>query len=74
MVGNDDDTFGNVGGREIAGIGGFVVGCVVAGLVIGWLVDDHWASSPVGILIGLGVGIVVAIVGSCLRIAHYLRR
>jgi F0F1-type ATP synthase assembly protein I len=45
----------------------------VAGLVIGWVVDDHWDSAPVGILVGLAVGIVVGIVGSALRIAGYLR-
>jgi F0F1-type ATP synthase assembly protein I len=58
----------------LVGLGSFLVGCVVAGLVIGWFVDDVADSSPIGILIGLSVGVVVAVVGSCVRIASYLRR
>lgn len=63
-----------ISGREVIGLGGALVGCVVAGMVIGWLADAQWGSSPVGILVGLGVGVVVAVVGSWLRIATYLRR
>lgn len=63
-----------IGAWQLVGIGGFVVGCVVAGIVLGWLADDRWGSSPTGILVGIGVGIVVAVVGSFVRIARYLRR
>jgi F0F1-type ATP synthase assembly protein I len=72
-VEGDDDAGADIGAWELVGIGGFVVGCVVAGLAIGWLADDHWTSSPVGILVGLAIGIVVGIVGSAIRIAGYLR-
>lgn len=58
----------------LVGLGGYLVGCIVAGLVVGWLVDNTWDTSPVGILLGLSIGIVAAVVGSCVRIASYLRR
>ncbi|MDX6367023.1 MAG: hypothetical protein QOK30_2099 [Nocardioidaceae bacterium] len=69
----DEDQDAELGAWELVGLGGFVVGCVVAGLVIGWAADDHWDSAPVGILVGLAVGIAVGIVGSAVRIAGYLR-
>jgi F0F1-type ATP synthase assembly protein I len=74
MEGDDDADSAPPSAWELVGLGGFVVGCVVGGLALGWAADEHWNSSPVGILIGLGVGIVLAIVGSSLRIAVFLRR
>lgn len=71
---NDEGTDPEISGWTLAGLGGFLVGCVVAGLVIGWLIDDAAGSSPVGVLVGLSVGVAVAVVGSWLRIARYLRR
>ncbi len=69
-----ENSGGEIGAWQLVGVGGFVVGCVVAGIVLGWLADDRWDSSPTGILVGIGVGIVVAVVGSFVRIASYLRR
>lgn len=69
-----DDRDATINAWTLVGLGGFLVGCVVLGLVAGWLVDSAADSSPVGVLIGLAVGVVVAVVGSCLRIARYLRR
>ncbi|MEJ7628140.1 MAG: hypothetical protein WKF54_00945 [Nocardioidaceae bacterium] len=74
QVVNDEDGDPTINGWTLAGLGGFLVGCIVAGLVIGWLVDDVAGSSPVGVLVGLSVGVAVAVVGSWLRIARYLRR
>ncbi len=70
----DDDDEPEINAWTLVGLGGFVVGCVVLGMLAGWLVDDVAGSSPIGILVGLSIGVVVAIVGSCLRIATYLRR
>jgi F0F1-type ATP synthase assembly protein I len=72
-VAGDEHQDAELGAWELVGLGSFLLGCVVAGLVIGWAADNHWDSAPVGILVGLGVGIVVGIVGSALRIAGYLR-
>lgn len=66
-----DDT---ITGWTLAGLGGLLVGCVVLGLLLGYLVDDVAGSSPVGVLAGLAVGVIAAVVGSWLRIASHLRR
>jgi F0F1-type ATP synthase assembly protein I len=71
---DDEQIEPTINAWTLVGLGGFLVGCVVAGLVVGALIDDAEGSSPVGVLIGLSVGVVVAIVGSCVRIARYLRR
>jgi len=71
---SDEDDDATIDGWALIGLGSFLVGSVVAGLVLGWFADDIWGSSPVGILVGLSVGVVVAVVGSCVRIASYLRR
>lgn len=73
-MGSDDSGDAAVSAWTLVGLGGFLAGSVVLGLVAGWLVDDLADTSPVGILIGLCVGVVVAVVGSCVRIASYLRR
>ncbi len=70
---DDDDTEPAIDAWTLVGLGGLLVACVVGGLVIGWFADNHWDSSPVGILIGLGIGVVVGVVGSCVQIASYLR-
>lgn len=73
QVVDDESTDPTINGWTLVGLGGFLVGCIVAGLVIGWVVDDLVGSSPVGVLVGLSVGVVVAVVGSWLRIASVLR-
>jgi len=74
VVGDDEQRSGTIGGLEIAGVGGLLVGCVIVGLMLGWVVDSVADSSPTGILVGLALGVVLGIVGSCLQVARYLRR
>jgi F0F1-type ATP synthase assembly protein I len=69
----DDNDDSAIDAWTLVGLGSMLVGCVVAGLVLGELADSHWDSSPTGILVGLAIGIVVGIVGSWLRIARFLR-
>jgi F0F1-type ATP synthase assembly protein I len=73
-VEGDDEANAAPSAWELVGLGGFLVACVVAGLALGWLADDHWGSTPVGILVGLAVGVVVGIAGAAVRVADYLRR
>ena len=55
------------------GLGGLLVGAVVAGLVLGLLADDAAGTSPVLTLVGVGLGIVAGGVGFWLRVRAALR-
>jgi F0F1-type ATP synthase assembly protein I len=60
-------------GRDLIGIGGLLVGAVVGGLVIGLLVDQAAGTSPLFVLIGILLGIVVGAIGFWARIRAALR-
>jgi F0F1-type ATP synthase assembly protein I len=75
MVDDRSDTGRDAGlrGRDLIGLGGLLAGCVVAGMVIGYLVDDAAGSEPVGILVGIGLGVLAGIVGFVVRVRAALR-
>ncbi len=50
-----------------------LVGCIVAGVAVGLFIDARLGSSPTGALVGTGVGIVAAGLGSWLRIRTFLK-
>jgi F0F1-type ATP synthase assembly protein I len=60
-------------GRDLIGLGGLLVGAVVAGLVIGLLLDNAAGTSPVFTLLGVFLGIVAGGVGFWLRVRTALR-
>jgi F0F1-type ATP synthase assembly protein I len=60
-------------GRDLIGLGGLLAGAVIAGMVIGYLVDEAVGSEPVGVLVGIGLGIVAGCVGFWLRVRDALR-
>ena len=60
-------------GRDLVGLGGLLVGSVVAGLVIGVFVDDRAGTSPLFSLLGIGVGVILGGVGFWLRVRAALR-
>ena len=60
-------------GRDLVGLGGFLVGAVVAGTLLGLLLDHALDSSPAFTLIGIGLGMVSAAVGFWLRIRTAMR-
>lgn len=60
-------------GRDLVGLGGLLAGAVVAGLVIGLLVDDSAGTSPTFTLVGIGAGIVVGCIGFWIRVRSALR-
>jgi len=49
-----------------------LVGCIVAGVAIGLVVDHHADSSPIGVLVGTALGIVAAGIGFWLRVRAYM--
>ncbi|MGH3472936.1 MAG: AtpZ/AtpI family protein [Nocardioidaceae bacterium] len=69
---SDDEDPANLGARDLIGLGGILLGCLVVGLAIGWLIDDAVGSSPVFTLLGLAVGIACGVLGSWLRVRRYL--
>ena len=69
----DENSDNTLRGRDLVGLGGLLAGAVVAGMVIGLLVDDAAGTSPTFTLVGIGAGIVVGCIGFWLRVRAALR-
>jgi F0F1-type ATP synthase assembly protein I len=69
----DEGTENGLRGRDLVGLGGLLVGAVVAGLVIGLIVDDRAGTSPVWTLVGIFLGILAGGAGFVLRVRGALR-
>ena len=50
-----------------------LAGAVVAGLVLGLLVDDATGDSPTWTLVGIGLGIAAGIAGFWVRVRSVLK-
>jgi F0F1-type ATP synthase assembly protein I len=60
-------------GRDLLGLGGFLVAAVVGGLVLGLLVDHWLGTDPLFSLIGIALGIIAGAVGFWARVRAALR-
>ena len=60
-------------GRDLIGLGGLLVGSVVVCTILGLVVDRSTDSSPTFTLLGVGLGIVLAVAGFWVRIRSALR-
>jgi F0F1-type ATP synthase assembly protein I len=60
-------------GRDLVGLGGFLAGAVVIGLVVGLLVDKAAGTSPAFTLVGIVVGIGAAVAAFWVRVRSALR-
>ena len=60
-------------GRDLIGLGGLLAGSVVAGTVLGYLLDNEAGTAPTFTLIGIGLGIVAGAVGFWARVRSALR-
>jgi F0F1-type ATP synthase assembly protein I len=60
-------------GRDLIGLGGLLAGCVILGMVLGLLVDDAAGSEPVGVLVGIALGILAGAVAFVARVRAALR-
>lgn len=69
----DENSDNTLRGRDLVGLGGLLAGAVVAGMVIGLLVDDAAGTSPAFTLVGIAAGIVVGCIGFWLRVRAALR-
>jgi F0F1-type ATP synthase assembly protein I len=59
-------------GRELAGLGGVLAGAVVVPMLIGLGIDSLARTGPLFFLIGLGLGVLGAIVTGYTRFKRYL--
>jgi F0F1-type ATP synthase assembly protein I len=71
--GNEPSTGSGLRGRDLIGLGAFLVGAVVGGMVIGLLIDLAAGTEPLFAVIGVFVGIVAAVAGFWRRVKDALR-
>lgn len=60
------------GGRELAGLGGLLAGVVILPMLVGLGIDSLARSGPLFFLIGLGLGVLGAIVTGYTRFKRFL--
>ena len=44
-------------------IGAQFIGSFVGGILVGWMVDDKFSTDPIGLIVGVSVGLVLGIIG-----------
>ena len=71
IVGTDRDGQG-LSVWSLLGIGGFDALCLLGGMAVGWYLDSRWQTLPVFVLVGLAVGVVIAVVGTWAQIRKFL--
>ena len=59
-------------GRDLLGLGGLLVGAVVGGTVLGYLLDQALGTTPVFTLVGIALGMVGGGVAFWLRVRSAL--
>lgn len=57
---------------SLLGIGGYDGFCLLAGMGVGWYVDGRLHTTPIFVLVGLLVGLVLAVVGTWAQIKKFL--
>jgi F0F1-type ATP synthase assembly protein I len=68
MVHDPDPADAGLRGRDLIGLGGFLVGAIVVGTLLGLLLDHAAGSSPAFTLAGVFLGMVAGAVGFWLRV------
>lgn len=59
-------------GRDLAGLGGVLAGAVIVPMLIGLGIDSLARSGPLFFLLGLGLGVLGAIVTGYTRFKRFL--
>jgi F0F1-type ATP synthase assembly protein I len=70
---SDSGPDAGLNGRDLIGLGGLLAGCVILGTVLGLLVDNAAGTAPVGVLIGIGLGIAAGAVGFVVKVRAALQ-
>jgi F0F1-type ATP synthase assembly protein I len=60
-------------GRDLIGLGGLLVGAVVAGTLLGILIDSVAGTTPVFTIIGVFLGMAAGALGFALRVRAAVR-
>ena len=68
-----DDVDQGLRGRDLIGLGGLLAGAVIAGTVLGLVVDEASDTTPVFTILGVALGIIAGAVGFWLRVRSALR-
>ncbi len=58
---------------ELIGLGASLVGFVILGLGLGWYLDSVFDTSPLLIMVGLGVGIACAVGSSIVQFRRFMK-
>ena len=69
----DERSDNSLRGRDLLGLGGLLAGAVVAGTVLGLVVDNAAGTSPAFTLVGVALGIVSGGIGFWLKVRAALR-
>ena len=69
----DERSDAGLRGRDLIGLGGLLAGAVIAGLVLGYVVDEVAGTAPVGVLVGIGLGILAGCAGFVVKVRAALR-
>lgn len=44
-------------------IGAQFIGSFVGGILVGWMVDDKFSTDPIGLIVGVSVGLILGVIG-----------
>ena len=69
----DERSDAGLRGRDLIGLGGLLAGAGIAGLVLGYVVDEVAGTAPVGVLVGIGLGILAGCAGFVVKVRAALR-
>ena len=69
----DEPSGAGLRGRDLIGLGGLLVGSVVAFTVLGLVLDDVAGTTPVLTIIGVFVGMLAGAAGFALRVRSAVR-
>jgi F0F1-type ATP synthase assembly protein I len=69
----DEPSDNSLRGRDLVGLGGLLAGAVIAGTLLGLLIDSLAGTEPLFTVIGVGLGIAAGAIGFWLRVRDALR-
>lgn len=69
---NEPDNVKELGWMAFAVLGSTIAACEAVGVVAGLAVDHKWGTAPAGILVGIVLGTVVAVVGVIRQVRRFL--